>query len=111
MNPIKALWSTFTEIADSKKWIGSYVAAIFAAVLHVFFGVSVENALLLVSPISLGVLGQAHVDGKAAAAQGSGTIKEMAVGQLIEPGTIAPRASAPGEKLADAFETVTPTPG
>ena len=53
---------TITELIDSKKWIGSYVAAIFAAVLHLCFGVSIENALLLASPIGLGVITQAHVD-------------------------------------------------
>lgn len=96
---LQALGSTIAEILDSKKWIGSYVAAIFAAVLHLYFGVSIENALLLVSPISLGVLGQAHVD--ASAAKGR---TPSAVGQLIEaPG--APVARAP-----ETFETETPPP-
>jgi len=66
---LTALGSTFTEILDSKKWIGSYVAAIFASVLHLYFGVSIENALLLASPISLGVLTQAHVDASEAKAK------------------------------------------
>lgn len=79
---LKALLSTLTETLDSKKWIGSYVAAIGASVLHVCFGVSIENALLLMGPITIGVLGQAHVD--ASAAKGA-TIREMAVGQLFEP--------------------------
>ena len=100
MNALQVLGGTLTELLDSKKWIGSYIAAIFAAVLHLCFGVSIENALLLVSPISLGVLGQAHVD--AAAAKGR---SPSAVGQLIEaPGTSVLRPP-------EAFETTTPTPG
>lgn len=74
-NPLKILAGTINETLDSKKWLGSYVAAIFAAVLHLYFGVSIENALLLASPISLGVLSQAHVDGKTAQAKGSPPIE------------------------------------
>jgi len=71
MKSLSALSRTFTEVLDSKKWVGSYVAAAFAAVLHLAFGVSIENALLLASPISLGVLGQAHVDAATAKAKGT----------------------------------------
>lgn len=62
MNPAKALLSTITELLDSKKWVGSYVATIVACVLHLYFGLSIQDSLLLVSPIAIGVAGQAHVD-------------------------------------------------
>lgn len=88
----RAFGSTLSEILDSKKWVGSYIAAIFAAVLHLGFGVSIENALLLASPISLGVLGQAHVDASAAKSSG---MNGATIGQLIEAPAKEPAPTPP----------------
>jgi hypothetical protein len=104
-NAITALGSTFSEVLDSKKWIGSYVAAIFAAVLHLYFGVSIENALLLASPISLAVLSQAHVD--ASAAKGK---TPSAVGQLIEAPNAGTTSTTTTTSTPSSFETETPVP-
>lgn len=75
---------TLTEILDSKKAAYSFAATAIAVVLHLKFGVSAENALLLVSPLSVAIAAQAHVNGKrcsanaaaaaAAAAGGSNTV-------------------------------------
>ena len=65
---IKALARTMTEILDSKKAAYSFIATAFAAVLHLYFGVSPENALLLVSPLGVATVAQAHVDAKRGAA-------------------------------------------
>lgn len=100
-NPIKALYSTITELADSKKTVYGFAATIVFILLVQYLHWSVEAAGVAVAPIVAAGAGQAHVDAQTAKAQGSGTIKEMAVGQLIDAG---------GSKPA-TFETVTPTPG
>lgn len=88
---LPALGRTITETLDSKKWIGSYVAAIFAAVLHLYFGVPIENALLLASPISLAVLSQAHVDAKTAQAKGTPPIEGVGGNvTVVQPAAPAP---------------------
>lgn len=74
---IQALIRTLTEVLDSKKAAYSFIATAVAVVLHLYFGVSPENALLLVSPLGLATAAQAHVDAKANLA-GSGS--EGAVG-------------------------------
>jgi hypothetical protein len=58
----RALLRTATEIADSKKAAYSFLNMIGACVLHLYFGVNVQDALLLVSPLSLLTLAQALVD-------------------------------------------------
>ena len=63
---LQALVSTITELLDSKKAAYSFIATIFASVLHLHFGVSIENALMLVSPLGVATLSQAHVDAAAA---------------------------------------------
>jgi len=63
---LKALISTITELLDSKKAAYSFIAALGASVLHLYFGVSPENALLLVSPLGVATAAQAHVDASAA---------------------------------------------
>ena len=63
---LKALLNTITELLDSKKAAYSFIAAIGASVLHLYFEVSVQEALLLVSPLGVATLSQAHVDAAAA---------------------------------------------
>lgn len=63
---LRALLRTATEIADSKKAAYSFLNIIFACVLHLNFGVNVQDALLLVSPLSFLTLAQAYVDASAA---------------------------------------------
>ena len=59
---LKALQRTITEILDSKKAAYSFIAAVAATVLHLYFGVAVQDALLLVSPLGVATISQAHVD-------------------------------------------------
>ena len=59
---LKALLNTITEFLDSKKAAYSFIAALGASVLHLYFEVSVQEALLLVSPLGVATLSQAHVD-------------------------------------------------
>lgn len=61
---LQAFARTMTEILDSKKAAYSFIAAGVAVVLHLKFGVSPENALLLVSPLGIATAAQAHVDGR-----------------------------------------------
>ena len=61
---LQALSRTLTEILDSKKAAYSFIATAVAIILHLEFGVSPENALLLVSPLGLATAVQAHVDAK-----------------------------------------------
>jgi hypothetical protein len=63
---LKALVRTITEILDSKKAAYSFIAVFATCVLHLHFGVSIENALLLVSPLGVATISQAHVDASAA---------------------------------------------
>ena len=63
---LQALARTVTELLDSKKAAYSFIATLGASVLHLYFGVSIENALLLVSPLGLATVSQAHVDAAAA---------------------------------------------
>ena len=66
---------TFTELLDSKKWIGSYVATAIAVCLIQFLHWSPEVAMLVVTPIGLAVASQAHVDAAAQKAQGPGKVE------------------------------------
>jgi hypothetical protein len=69
---LQALLRTITEILDSKKAAYSFIAVAFAAVLHLYFGVSIQDALLLVSPLALATAAQAHVDASKAKNSPSG---------------------------------------
>lgn len=95
----KATLRTITELLDSKKAAYSFIAVILACVLHLYFGVTVEAALLLVSPLAVATVAQAHVDAstaKAAAALLSG-------GGLPPPAAPAPAAPpAPAPPPAEA---------
>lgn len=102
MQLLQALLRTFTETADSKKAFYSFLATALLAVLILHFKVDPVIAGVIVGPLVVLTGTQAHVDAKAAAAKGTGSIKEMAVGQLIDS-----RELAPGEKLADAFDSKT----
>ena len=59
---LKAIQRTITEILDSKKAAYSFIAAAGATVLHLYFKVAVQDALLLVSPLGVATISQAHVD-------------------------------------------------
>lgn len=59
---LKALVRTITELLDSKKSAYSFIAAIGACILHLYFDVGVSDALMLVSPLGLATAAQAHVD-------------------------------------------------
>jgi hypothetical protein len=63
---LKALVRTITEILDSKKAAYSFIAVFATCLLHLYFGVSIENALLLASPLGVATISQAHVDASAA---------------------------------------------
>lgn len=69
----RALLRTATEIADSKKAAYSFLNMIGACVLHLCFGVGVQDALLLVSPLTFLTLAQAFVDACAARQPRSGS--------------------------------------
>lgn len=64
---LRALVRTITEIADSKKAAYSFIAVAIAIVLHLEFGIAPEEALLLVSPLGVATVAQAHVDARTAA--------------------------------------------
>lgn len=57
-----------TEFVASKNGAYSFVAVAIAIVLHLKFGVSPENALLLVSPLGVAPAVEAHVNAKRVAA-------------------------------------------
>lgn len=59
---LQALLRTITEILDSKKATYSFIAALGASVLHLYFGVEIQDALLLVSPLAVATVSEAHVD-------------------------------------------------
>jgi len=61
----RALLRTATEICDSKKAAYSFLNMVGACVLHLYFAVHVQDALLLVSPLSFLTLAQAYVDASA----------------------------------------------
>jgi hypothetical protein len=63
---LQALLRTILELLDSKKATYSFLAAAIAIVLHLKFGVSIEDAILLVSPLGLATVAQAHVDAQLA---------------------------------------------
>ncbi len=90
----RALLRTATEIADSKKAAYSFLNMIGACVLHLCFGVEVQDALLLVSPLSLLTLSQAYVDAVAARQPQSKSTQDLAVPLPPSAETVVP--SIPG---------------
>lgn len=92
----RALLRTATEIADSKKAAYSFLNVIGACVLHLYFGVNVQDALLLVSPLSLLTLAQALVD--------MGAARQAKPSPVLPPFPV-PLPSAPTEPA------VPPVPG
>jgi predicted short-subunit dehydrogenase-like oxidoreductase (DUF2520 family) len=59
---LQALLRTMTEMADSKKAGYSILATIILAVLIVYFKVDSETAGVIVAPLVVGTVAQAHVD-------------------------------------------------
>lgn len=90
---LQALISTITELLDSKKAAYSFIAALGASVLHLCFGISVQEALLLVSPLGVATLSQAHVDAAAAKHGGSAGTTTATVTATVE--SAAPAAAGP----------------
>lgn len=90
---LKALYSTMTELADSKKAAYAFAATIMLAVLIVYFKVDRETALFVVSPLGLGLAGQAHVDAAAARSPKpiEGTVLETYAAEIkpAMPGDVA----------------------
>jgi hypothetical protein len=100
---LQALIRTITEILDSKKAAYSFIATVGASVLHLYFGVSVQDAILLVSPLGLATLSQAHVD--AAMAKQPKTLAAPATRSphpAPAPAPVAPAAAADGGSAAKA---------
>lgn len=101
----QALVRTITELLDSKKAAYSFVAAIGASVLHLYFDVSVQDALLLVSPLGVATISQAHVDA-AAAKSGAGASSSAAASVAPAlPATAAPVTIPTPPPAADAVAT------
>lgn len=99
---LQAILRTFTELLDSKKAAYSFIAAIGACVLHLYFEVSVQDALLLISPLGVATLSQAHVDASAAkyaSPAGAATSTTMLVTETVQPAALndpGPSGSADG---------------
>ena len=98
---LKALISTITELLDSKKAAYSFIAAIGASVLHLYFGISVQDALLLVSPLGVATLSQAHVDAAEAKSMGAAS-SVVAVGIDASPAPSDTGSPVPGTDTAPA---------
>ncbi|HSX23354.1 MAG TPA: hypothetical protein VLE97_11325 [Gaiellaceae bacterium] len=104
---LQALLRTITELLDSKKAAYSFLASVGASVLHLYFGVSVQDALLLVSPLGLATVSQAHVDA-AVAKSGSGKTTESEPTDTGRPQVpVLPTPAAPADGAAAAAETKT----
>ena len=91
---LQALVRTITELLDSKKAAYSFAAAVGACVLHVYYKVPVQDALLLVSPLGLATAAQAHVDAaEAKIGASTAAAAEVKGGSAATPAT--PPASTP----------------
>lgn len=86
---------TITELLDSKKAAYSFIAVAFASVLHLYFGVTVENALLLISPLGLATAAQAHVD--AATAKSGGASSSVSFTARSSEPVVPPARGTPAE--------------
>jgi hypothetical protein len=93
---LQALVRTITELLDSKKAAYSFIASIGASFLHLYFGVSVTDSLLLVSPLVAGTVAQAHVDAKKAGSS------EAPAAEATADVTITPPAPAPAPAATPA---------
>ena len=103
---LKALLSTITELLDSKKAAYSFIAALGACVLHLYFEISVQDALLLVSPLGVATLSQAHVDATAAKHGQSGTMATVTATVTETAKSTAPAvAGSSGSTAAAATKT------
>lgn len=91
----QATLRTITELLDSKKAAYAFIATITACVLHLYFGLSIDNALLLVSPLGVATLSQAHVD--AATAKSKPADQVSAAVTTPAPAPAAPAAAAAGD--------------
>lgn len=96
---LQALIRTITELLDSKKAAYSFVASIGASVLHLYFGVSVTDSLLLVSPLVAGTVAQAHVDAKQAGSTSQAPAADATAAVTITPP--APAPAAPTDAASD----------
>lgn len=76
---LRALLRTVTKILDNEKAAYSFLNMIGACVLHLCFAVTVQDALLLVSPLSFLTFAQAYVDAGAARQQRSASSAPLAV--------------------------------
>ncbi len=79
----KALGSTITELADSKKFAYAFTASLVLGVLIVALHVDPTTAGVIVGPLMIGLLGQAHVDASIAKG-GAGSMSGANIGQVIE---------------------------
>ena len=86
---LQAIIRTVTELLDSKKAAYSFLATIVASVLHLYYGVDVQNALLLVSPLGVATLSQAHVDAAAAKNGKSVTVTTAAAANAETTATVS----------------------
>lgn len=95
---LQALIRTITELLDSKKSAYSFIAALGACVLHLYFEISVQDALLLVSPLGLATVSQAHVDAAAAkrGPAGTTTATVTATVEAAAPADAGPSGSTDG---------------
>lgn len=103
---LKALLRTFTEILDSKKAAYSFAAVFGACVLHLHFGVSIQDAMLLVSPLGLATVAQAHVDAKSEAADATSSTRTPPTAPAIVPPTPAPTPSGSSTTSSTSSTTV-----
>lgn len=102
---LQALVRTIIELLDSKKAAYSFLASLGASILHLYFGVSIQDALLLVSPLGLATVSQAHVDA-AAAKNGDGkTTATSAAGSVQVP--VLPVSVAPADGDVPSSEAKT----
>lgn len=99
---LKALLSTITELLDSKKAAYSFIASLGACILHLYFKIDPEVALLLVSPLGVATLSQAHVD--AAAAKHAPPPTSPAVTEPATPSDPAPAPATPSDDAATKVE-------
>ncbi len=96
---LQAIIRTITELLDSKKAAYSFIAALGASVLHLYFGTSVQDALLLASPLGLATVSQAHVDASAAKnTKQAGATTTTTFTETVEPAT--PTATGPQARPA-----------
>jgi len=84
----RAFLRTTTEILGDKKAAYSFLNMIGACVLHVCYAVTVQEALLLVSPLSFLTFAQAFVE--ASAARAGATKKSMSTMPLAVPLPLMP---------------------